>query len=76
MLHGGHVFLKIIKSDAYQLVEVDVVDPHDLSLIAQLRLLFVLTEFHCGQTGTWQGELNGVAPHFPLMWNRGFGIML
>lgn len=60
----------------YKLVEVNVVKAHDIALISQLRLFLVLAKFHGRQSRTWHCELDWVAPHFSLMRNRRFGVLL
>jgi hypothetical protein len=60
----------------HQLVEVGVVNPCDLVLVAERGGLLVLEELYCGQTGAGKGKLHRVAPDFALVRNTRLGIEL
>ena len=62
--------------NSHQLAEELVVDPDDVPLVLEVRVLLVLQELHLRQPRTGQGQVNGVAPHLSLVGNGGLGILL
>lgn len=61
--------------NSYQFIEIRIINPHDISFVSELSLFFILEKLDHWQSRTRHRKLNGVTPHFSLMWYSRFGIV-